>query len=176
LVLACQDNGAVGPFECLEWQEPAGAKVMLGERSEESVQSASKTGERLENSFCRIQIVKTPDPGSTMSKMPSKSLLKWVHLKCLARIVVLLVPTLALAHLLRDGCGCHFCRPRSMEQRGASLKEDQSILVAQDHNEAKANACFKDFGLEFVTGSCFLGGFIGNEADQMGQEESPIVG
>jgi hypothetical protein len=47
--------------------------------------------------------------------------------------------------------------------RGQPLK---SILVAQDHNEEKDQASFKDFGLKVVTESRHLGGFIGDKAEQ----------
>jgi hypothetical protein len=43
----------------------------------------------------------------------------------------------------------------------------KGVLVSQDHNKEKAEACFKDFGFKvLVTGSHCLGGFISNEAKQ----------
>jgi hypothetical protein len=43
----------------------------------------------------------------------------------------------------------------------------KSILVAQDRNKEEAEeACFKDLDFKVMTGSCYLGGFIGDKAEQ----------
>jgi hypothetical protein len=60
--------------------------------------------------------------------------------------------------------------------KGYFLEPSKSILVAQDHNK-KSEACLKDFGFKVVTGSCCLGGFIGERLSSAnGSRKSPNVG
>jgi ribosomal protein L37E len=51
--------------------------------------------------------------------------------------------------------------------RGCFPEPSKSVLIAQDHNKEKAEACFEDFGFKVLTGSCCFGGFgISNKAKQ----------
>ncbi len=51
-------------------------------------------------------------------------------------------------------------------KRGYHPEPTKSILVVQEHNKAAAEIAFKDLGFTIVTGTRYLGGFIGSETDQ----------
>ena len=49
-------------------------------------------------------------------------------------------------------------------------------MCRNEHNKEKAEACFEIFGFKVVTGSRYLGGFIGDKAEQREWvEEKPLV-
>jgi hypothetical protein len=50
--------------------------------------------------------------------------------------------------------------------RGYFPEPSKSILIVRNHNKEKAEVCFKDSGFKVVTGSRYLGGFIGDKAEQ----------
>jgi hypothetical protein len=50
--------------------------------------------------------------------------------------------------------------------RGYFPEPSKSILMVEEHNEEKADACFKDSDWKVVTGCRCLGGFIGDKAEQ----------
>ena len=72
------------------------------------------------------------------------------------------------------GAGGHFNRiTRYLEKlqefgppRGYFPEPSKSILIVQEHNKEKAEVCFADFDFKVVTGSRYLGGFIGDKAEQ----------
>jgi hypothetical protein len=50
--------------------------------------------------------------------------------------------------------------------RGYYPEPSKSVIIVEEQNKKKAETCFKDFGFKVVTGSRYLGGFIGEKADQ----------
>jgi hypothetical protein len=44
---------------------------------------------------------------------------------------------------------------------------DKSILIVQPHSKAAARIAFKDLDFTIVTGACYLGGFLGDSANQV---------
>jgi len=72
------------------------------------------------------------------------------------------------------GAGGHFNRiTRYFEKlqefgppRGYFPEPSKSILIVKEHNKERAEVCFADFGFKVVTGSRYLGGFIGDKAEQ----------
>jgi hypothetical protein len=51
-------------------------------------------------------------------------------------------------------------------RRGYFPEPSKSILVVQEHNKAAAKIAFKDLGFTIVTGTRYLGGFVGSAEDQ----------
>jgi hypothetical protein len=51
-------------------------------------------------------------------------------------------------------------------RRGYFPEPSKSILVVQEHNKAAAEIAFKDLGFTIVTGTRYLGGYIGSAEDQ----------
>ncbi len=50
--------------------------------------------------------------------------------------------------------------------RGYFPEPSKSILIVKEHNKEKAETYFKDSSFKVVTGSRYLGGFIGEKAEQ----------
>jgi hypothetical protein len=51
-------------------------------------------------------------------------------------------------------------------KRGCFPEPSKSILIVPEHNKDAAEIAFKDLGFTIVTGSRYLGGFIGEATDQ----------
>jgi hypothetical protein len=66
-----------------------------------------------------------------------------------------------------NGIKRYFSKLQEKGPRSGYFPEpSKSILVVQEHNREKAKAEFRDYGFKIVTGTHYLGGFIGEAAAQ----------